>query len=220
MMLPRGRRRQLLLLGALAIVGAGILVGAILARGSSGTGALAGAPASQGGTANPTGSPATFTMTVPAGWHTSQQGAGTDFTSPARDRSILVTPAAAGGATVSAQLAGNWRGACGRAASPAISRSAGGPSLPGRGRGGPAVHLAARPRRPDGIAGHRVPAHHPAGRQAYLVRESAPAAAWVAAQQAFRRALSTFRARLMTLRPARTEAAHDAGGLPLRGGRR
>jgi hypothetical protein len=35
----------------------------------------------------------------------------------------------------------------------------------------------------------------PAGRQAYLVRESAPAAAWAAAQPAFRHTLSTFRAR-------------------------
>jgi hypothetical protein len=34
----------------------------------------------------------------------------------------------------------------------------------------------------------------PAGRQAYRVQESAPAAAWAAAQPVFRNALSTFRA--------------------------
>ena len=196
MMLPRGRRRQLLLLGALAIVGAGILVGAILARGSSGTGALAGAPASQGGTANPTGSPATFTMTVPAGWHTSQQGAGTDFTSPARDRSILVTPAAAGGATVSAQLRRELARGLREGRFPGYEPVGGRPFI-FQGGAGVARQFTWQPR-----SGGRMESLDiafrlttPAGRQAYLVRESAPAAAWVAAQPAFRRALSTFRAR-------------------------
>jgi len=41
-MLPRGPPPAAVLPGALAIVGAGILVGVILARGSSGTGAPAG----------------------------------------------------------------------------------------------------------------------------------------------------------------------------------
>jgi hypothetical protein len=196
MMLPRGRRRQLLLLGALAIVGAGILVGAILARGSSGTGALAGAPGSRGGTANQTGSPAAFTMTVPAGWHTSRQGAGTDFTSPARRLSILVTPAAAGGATVSAQLRRQLARGLRLGRFPGYE-PAGGRPFTFRGGAGVARQFTWQPGRGGRMESLDIAFRltTPAGHRAYLVRESAPAAAWVAAQPAFRHALSTFRAR-------------------------
>jgi tRNA A-37 threonylcarbamoyl transferase component Bud32 len=195
-MLPRGRRRQLLLLGALAIVGAGILVGAILARGSSGTGALAGAPGSPGATASQAGSPAAFTMTVPAGWHTSQRRAGTDFTSPAGGVSILVTPAAAGGATVSAQLRRQLARGLRQGRFPGYE-PVGGRPFTFQGGAGVARQFTWQPG-----SGGRMESLDiafrlttPAGRQAYLVRESAPAAAWAAAQPAFRHALRTFRAR-------------------------
>jgi tRNA A-37 threonylcarbamoyl transferase component Bud32 len=194
--LPRGRRRQLLLLGALAIVGAGILVGAMLARGSSGTGALAGAPGSQGAPANQAGSPSAFTMTVPAGWHTSQRGAGTDFTSPAGGRSILVTPAAAGGATVSAQLRRQLARGLRQGRFPGYE-PVGGRPFTFQGGTGVARQFTWQPG-----SGGRMESLDiafrlttPAGRRAYLVRESAPAAAWAAAQPAFRHAMSTFRAR-------------------------
>jgi tRNA A-37 threonylcarbamoyl transferase component Bud32 len=194
--LPRGRRRQLLLLGALAIVGAGILVGAMLARGSSGTGALAGAPGSPGAPANQAGSPSAFTMTVPAGWHTSQRGAGTDFTSPAGGRSILVTPAAAGGATVSAQLRRQLARGLRQGRFPGYE-PVGGRPFTFQGGTGVARQFTWQPG-----SGGRMESLDiafrlttPAGRRAYLVRESAPAAAWAAAQPAFRHAMSTFRAR-------------------------
>ncbi len=90
-MLPRGRRGLLVILGAVAIVAAGILAGMLLTSGGSGSGSPAAAAA-------PAGSAAGFTMTVPAGWQTAQQGASTRFSSPAGDVSILVTPASAGGA--------------------------------------------------------------------------------------------------------------------------
>jgi len=194
-MLPRGRRRQLLLLGALAIVGAGILVGVILARGSSGTGALAGAPGSQGAPANQAGSPAAFTMTVPAGWRTSQRGAGTNFTSPAGGRSILVTPAAAGGATVSAQLRRQLARGLRQGRFPGYE-PVGGRPFTFQGGAGVARQFTWQPGRGGRMESLDIAFRltTPAGRQAYLVRESAPAAAWVAAQPAFRRALSTFRA--------------------------
>jgi hypothetical protein len=195
-MLPRGRRRLLVLLGALAIVGTGILVGVILTRGSSGTGAPAGAPGPRGVTANQAGSPAAFTMTVPAGWHTSQQGAGTDFTSPAGGVSILVTPTAAGGATDPAQVRRQLARALRQGSSPGYE-PVGGRPFTFQGGAGVARQFTWQP-----ASGGRMESLDiafrlttPAGRQAYLVRESAPAAAWAAAQPVFRNALSTFRAR-------------------------
>jgi tRNA A-37 threonylcarbamoyl transferase component Bud32 len=195
-MLPRGRRRPLLLLGALAIVGAGILVGVILARGSSGTGALAGAPGSPGATANQAGSRAAFTMTVPAGWRTSRQGAGTDFTSPAGGRSILVTPAAAGSATVSALLRRQLARGLRQGRFPGYA-PAGGRPFTFQGGAGVARRFTWQPGRGGRMESLDIAFRltTPAGRKAYLVRESAPAAAWAAAQPAFRHALSTFRAR-------------------------
>ena len=64
-MLPRGRRGLLVILGALAIVAAGILTGMLLTRGGSGSGSPAAAQA---------GSGAGFTMTLPAGWQTRPAG--------------------------------------------------------------------------------------------------------------------------------------------------
>jgi tRNA A-37 threonylcarbamoyl transferase component Bud32 len=195
-MLPRGRRRLLVLLGALAIVGAGILVGVILARGSRGTGALAGAPGPQGVTANQAGSPAAFTMTVPAGWHTSRRGAGTDFTSPAGGVSILVTPTAAAGATDSAQLRRQLARGLRLGRFPGYE-PVGGRPFTFQGAAGVAWQFTWQPGRGGRMESLDIAFRvtTPAGRQAYLVRESAPAAAWAAAQPAFRHALSTFRAR-------------------------
>ena len=85
-MLPRGRRRLVVILGALAIVGAGILTGMALTSGGSGS---VSPPAAAAGSA--TG----FTMTAPAGWQTAQHGASTKFSSPAGNVSILVTPRSA-----------------------------------------------------------------------------------------------------------------------------
>ena len=135
--LPRGRRGLLVLLGALAIVGAGILVGVILARASSGTGAPAGPPGPQGVAANQAGSPAAFTMTVPAGWHTSQRAAGTDFTSPAGGVSILITPTAAGGATDSGQIRRQLARSLRQGGFPGYEPVAGGPSPSRAGPGWP-----------------------------------------------------------------------------------
>jgi tRNA A-37 threonylcarbamoyl transferase component Bud32 len=194
-MLPRGRRR-LALFGALVIVGAGILVGTILARGSSGTSALAGAPGPQGGTANQARSPATFTMTVPAGWHTSRRGAGTDFTSPAGSVSILVTPTAAAGTTDSAQLRRQLARGLRQGRFPGYE-PVGGRPFTFQGGAGVARQFTWQPGRGGRMESLDIAFRvtTPAGRQAYLVRESAPAAAWAAAQPAFRHALSTFRAR-------------------------
>ena len=88
-MLPRGRRRLLVILAALAIVGAGILTGiALTTRGQRFR--VPGRAAAQARSA------AGFTMTVPAGWQTARQGASTRFSSPAGYVSILVTPTSAG----------------------------------------------------------------------------------------------------------------------------
>ena len=167
-------------------MGAGILAGVILARGSSGTGALAGAPGSQGVTANQAGSPAAFTMTVPAGWHTSQRGAGTDFTSPAGRLSILVTPAAAGGATVSAQLRRQLARSLRQGRFPGYE-PVGRRPFTFQGGAGVARQFTWQPG-----SGGRMESLDiafrlttPACRRAYLVRESAPAAAWAAARRRF-----------------------------------
>jgi len=135
-------------------------------------------------------------MTVPAGWHTSQQGARPDFTSPAGGRSILVTPAAAGGATVSAQLRRELARGLRQGRFPGYE-PVGGRPFTFQGGAGVARQFTWQPG-----SGGRMESLDiafrlttPAGRRAYLVRESAPADAWAAAQPAFRHAMSTFRAR-------------------------
>jgi eukaryotic-like serine/threonine-protein kinase len=195
--LPRGRGGLLVVLGALAIVGAGIVAGVALTHGSSGTGGPAGAPGSPGVTAGQAGPAAGFTMTVPAGWRTAQQGAGTEFTSRAGDVSILVTPEAGGGRVPApgqlrrqldlALKQGSFRG----------YEPVGGRPFAFQGGSGVAWQFTWQP-----ASGRRMQVLEtafrltsPAGRQAYLVRESAPAAAWAASQPVFRQALSTFRAR-------------------------
>jgi eukaryotic-like serine/threonine-protein kinase len=188
-MLPRSRRgRLLVLLGALAIVGAGILAGMLLTSGGSGSArpAAAAAQARSG---------ASFTMTVPAGWQTAQKGASTKFSSPAGDVSILVTPSPAGGAQglgqarqllAQALKQGRFPGylAIGRRRVSFTGRAA----LVWQFTWQPAI---GRRREVRDIA-FRVTA--PSGGRAYLVRESAPVVAWAASQPEFRQALSTFRA--------------------------
>ena len=195
-MLPRGRRGLLALLGALAIVGAGILAGVALTRGSGGPPAPPGTAGPQAVTAGQDGSAAGFTMTVPAGWQTSRQGASTDFTSPAGRVSILVTPMAADGVTAAGQLRRQLAAALQQGRFPGYELVGGRP-FTFQGGAGAAWQFTWQP--PGGgrmealEIGFRITTG--AGRQAYLVRESAPVAGWAAAQPVFRDALSTFRAR-------------------------
>jgi eukaryotic-like serine/threonine-protein kinase len=187
-MLPRGRRGLLVILGALAIVGAGILAGMLLTSGGSGSG-------SPGAAAARAGSAAGFTMTAPAGWQTAQQGAGTKFSSPAGDVSILVRPTSAGRARGLSQTRQLLARALKQGRFPgylAIGRRrfsfTGGTGMawqftwqPGTGRRREVRDIAFR-------------ATARSGGRAYLVQESAPVVAWAASQPAFRQALSTFRA--------------------------
>jgi hypothetical protein len=194
-MIPRGRRGLLVLLGALAIVGAGILAGVALTRASGGTGP-ARAPGSPAVTASQAGSPAGFTMTVPAGWQTARRGAGTAFTSPAGNVSILVTPTPAGGVSGLGQARRRLAQVLAQGSFPGY-QPLGGRPFTFQGGAGAARQFTWQP-----SSGTRMEVlaialrlTTPAGHRAYLVRESAPAAAWAAAQPAFRAALSTFRAR-------------------------
>jgi hypothetical protein len=195
-MLPRGHRGLLALLGALAIVGAGILAGVALTRGSGGPPAPAGTAGPQAVTAGQAGSAAGFTMTVPAGWQTSRQGASTDFTSPASRVSILVTPAAVDGVTAAGQLRRQLAVTLKQGRFPGY-QPVGGRPFTFQGGAGAAWQFTWQP-----VNGGRMEALEiafrittVAGRQAYLVRESASVAGWVAAQPVFRNALSTFRIR-------------------------
>jgi hypothetical protein len=193
-MIPRGRSGLLVLLGALAIVGAGILAGVALTRGSSGVPAGAtGSPAVPAGQA---GSAAGFTMTVPAGWRTARQGAGTEFTSRAGDVSILVTPTATGGVTGLGQVRRQLAQIVAQGSFPGYA-PLGRRFFPVQGRTGVAWQFTWQP-----ASGGRMEVLDlvfrltaPAGHHAYLVQESAPAAAWAVTQPVFRRALSTLRAR-------------------------
>jgi hypothetical protein len=195
-MLPRGRRGLLALVGALAIVGAGILVGVALTRGNSGTGATSGAAGWRAATASQAGSPAGFSMTVPAGWQTARRGTGAAFTSPAGDVSILVTPTAAGGVTAPGQVRRQLARVLQEGRFPGYEPIGGRP-FAFQGGAGVAWQFTWQP-----ASGGRMEVLEiafrvttPAGRQGYLVRESAPASAWTASQPEFHQALITFRAR-------------------------
>ena len=195
-MLPRGRRGLLILVGALAIVGAGILAGMALTRGNSGTSPPAGATGPQGAAGSQAGSAAGFTMTIPSGWRTSRQGAGTDFTSPAGDVSILVTPTAAGRVTAPGQVRRQLAKTVQQGSFPGyqpIRRRA----FTFRGGAGSAWQFSWQPagRGRTEVREIAFRLTTPAGDQGYLVRESAPAASWTATQPVFRQALRTFRIR-------------------------
>ena len=152
-MLPRGRRGLLAAAGALAIVAAGILAGVTFTHGGGGTGDPPGAP---GGTTSQAGS----------GVHDDGPGRVADHL--AGGRYGLRQP---GGRRVDPghPRSGGAQTAPGQVRQPAGPGAAAGPlprlrahrraalHLPGRERGGLAVHLAARERRSDGGAGHRVP---------------------------------------------------------------
>jgi hypothetical protein len=187
-MVPRGRRGKLLvILGALAIVVAGILAGMALTHRGSGSGSAA-PPARQAGSA------AGFTMAIPAGWHTAQQGASTKFSGPARDVSILVTPISAGGARGLGQTRLLLARALKRGNFPGY-QPIGGRPFSFQGRAGVAWLFTWQP----ASGGRRevreivFRAAGPGGGRAYLVQESAPVVAWAARQPEFMRALSTFR---------------------------
>jgi eukaryotic-like serine/threonine-protein kinase len=184
-MLPRGRRRLLVILGALAIVGAGILTGMALTSGGSGSGSP---PAAAAGPA------AGFTMTAPTGWQTAQHGASTKFSSPAGNVSILVTPSSADHARGLGQTRQLLAQALKQGRFPgylAIGRRrfffTGGAGMAWQFSWQPAT---GRRREVRDIA-FRVAAR--SGGRAYLVQESAPVVAWAASQPVFKQALSTFR---------------------------
>ena len=183
-MLPRGRRGLLVILGALAIVAAGILTGMLLTRGGSGSGSPAAAQA---------GSGAGFTMTLPAGWQTARQGASTKFSSPAGDVSILVTPTSAGRARGLGQPRQLLVQALKRGTFPGYL-PIGGRRFSFTGGAGMAWQFTWQPstgrRREVRDIAFRA-ADRSDGR-AYLVQESAPVVAWAASQPVFRQALSTF----------------------------
>ena len=186
--LPRGRRRLLIILGALAIVGAGILAGMALTGRGSGSGSPA-APTAQAGSA------AGFTMTVPAGWQAAQRGARTKFVSPAGDVSILVTRASAGRARGLGQPRQLLDRALKQGRFPGYL-AIGGRRFSFTGGAGVAWQFTWQPvtgrRREVRDIAFRVPVRN--GGRAYLVQESAPVVAWAASQPEFRQALSTFRA--------------------------
>jgi hypothetical protein len=187
-MLPRGRRALLVILAALAIVGAGILAGMALTGGGSGSEPpAAAAPQAR--------SAAGFTMTVPAGWQTARRGASTRFSSPAGDVSILVTPTPAGGA----QGLGQTRRLLAQALKQ--DRFPGYQPLGGRGftfagRARVAWQFTWQPARGGRLEVRDIAFRATAAgsNRAYRIQESAPVAAWAASQPEFRQALSTFRA--------------------------
>jgi hypothetical protein len=184
-MLPRGRRRLLVILGALAIVGAGILTGMALTSGGSSSGSPPAAAA---------GSAAGFTMTAPAGWQTAQHGASTKFSSPAGNVSILVTPRSADRARGLGQPRQLLAQALKQGRYPGYL-AVGGRRFSFTGGAGLAWQFTWQPatgrRREVREIAFRVAAR--SGTRAYLVQETAPVVAWAASQPAFKQALSTFR---------------------------
>ena len=187
-MLPRGRRGLLVILAALAIVGAGILAGMALTSGGSGSGPPAAAAAQARSVAG-------FTMTLPAGWQTAQQGASTRFSSPAGDVSIRVTPTAAGSAPGLSQTRRLLVQALKQGRFPGY-QPIGGRSFSFTGRAGVAWQFTWQPASGERLEVRDIAfrAGPPGGGRAYLVQESAPVAAWAASQPEFGQALSTFRA--------------------------
>jgi hypothetical protein len=188
-MLPRGRRGPLVILGALAIVGAGILAGILLTSGGSGSGSPVAAAAQPGSAAG-------FTMTAPAGWQSAQQGAGTKFSSPAGDVSISVRPTSAGRVRGLGQTRQLLAQALKQGRFPGYL-AIGGRRFSFTGGAGMAWQFtwqpATRGRREVRDIAFQAAAR--SGGRTYLVQESAPVVTWAASQPAFRQALSTFRAR-------------------------
>jgi hypothetical protein len=186
-LLPRRRRGLLVILGALAIVGAGILAGMVLTSGSSGSGSPAAAAAQPGSAAG-------FTMTVPAGWQTAQKRTSTKYSNPAGDVSILVTPTSAAGARGFGRTRQLLAQALKQGRFPGYLPIGGRP-FSFTGGAGVAWQFTWQPatggRREVRDIAFRVGARN--GGRAYLVQESAPAVAWAASQPEFRQALSTFR---------------------------
>jgi hypothetical protein len=184
-MLPRGRRRLLVILGALAIVTVGVLTGMALTSGGSGSGSP---PAAAAGPA------AGFTMTAPAGWQTAQLGASTRFSSPAGNVSILVTPSSANRARGLGQPRQLLARALKQGRFPGYL-AIGGRRFSFTGGAGMAWQFTWQPatgrRREVRDIAFRAAAR--SGGRAYLVQESAPVVAWSASQPAFKQALSTFR---------------------------
>jgi hypothetical protein len=193
--LPKERRG---LLGVLAAVAAVAILGASILGGvawTHGTAAAQSAPyhsysvsGAQAGTA------AGFTMAVPTGWQEIRRGPSTDFSSPADRLSIGVTPTSFGGAGAAGEALRLQAQAVRNGTFPGYQPIA---VRPFHFRGGLGVAWAftwqpLRGGRAE-VLDVALRLATPAGHQAYLVRESAPAVDWTASQPVFSAMLRTFR---------------------------
>ena len=192
-----GRRGLLVILGALAIVGAGILAGILLTSGGSGSGSPAAAAAQPGSAAG-------FTMTAPRRVAERPAGRQHQILQPGGRRVDLGSRrpqrARARGLGQTRQLLAQ---ALKQGRFPGYL-AIGGRRFSFTGRAGVAWQFTWQPatggRREVRDIAFQAAAR--SGGRAYLVQESAPVAAWAASQPEFGQALSTFR------------AARDAGGPP------
>ena len=211
------RQRHLgpaLVIGAIAIVCAGLLIGVIVSRvmgaasrspAASGAGGNGTSAAGPGSTPLPTGyrwyseSAATggaatgFSMAIPDGWQAHQQGTATYLQDPAAGESILVTPAPAGDAGLLRETRLLAHTALSLGSYPGYHRIAVRPFLL---HGALAVGWRFGYRQPGtgAMAGLDVvsPFATSAGLQPYQLLITAPSARWPAAYAAFLEALHTF----------------------------
>jgi eukaryotic-like serine/threonine-protein kinase len=191
-LLPDRRGALIAFLAGLIVLGAGILGG--LAWTHLGGGAPAERFHSYTVSGSMAGSAAGFTTALPDGWRMAQRGSTTVFTSPSGRTTLRVTPTslgtprAIGAARLLEARALQQRTFPGyRRIALRPFRFAGGSGALWQymwqpGRGGRAEALEALFRLAT-----------PAGRQAYLVQETAPARDWVASRLVFTKALDTFR---------------------------
>ncbi|HUY50963.1 MAG TPA: serine/threonine-protein kinase [Streptosporangiaceae bacterium] len=191
-LLPSGRRGLLAGLGAAAVLGAGILGGVAWSHGSAA--AQSGGSRSYSVSATEAGSAAGFTMAVPVGWHEARRGPSTDFTSPAGGLSIQVTPTASGAVGAPGEALRLQAQALRHGGFPGYQQVA---LRPFRFRGGLGVAWEFTWQPSQGGRAEVLDVAFrlttTAGPQAYLLRESAPAATWTASQPVFSAALRTFR---------------------------
>ena len=211
------RQRHLgpaLVIGAIAIVCAGLLIGVIVSRvmgaasrspAASGAGGNGTSAAGPGSTPLPTGyrwyseSAATagaangFSVAIPDGWQAHQQGTATYLQDPAAGESILVTPAPAGDAGLLRETRLLAHTALSLGSYPGYHRIAVRPFLL---HGALAVAWRFGYRQPGAgaMAGLDVvsPFTTSAGLQPYQLMVTAPSARWSAAYAAFLEALHTF----------------------------
>ena len=151
-MLPRGRRRLLVILGALAIVAAGVLTGMALASRGGGSGSPSSGRGRIGGLLHHDG-PRRVADSPAGGQH--------QILEPGRRRVDPGHAASAGHARGLGQTRQLLAQALKQGRFPGTWRSAGGASPSRAEPGGLAIHLATRHRKAAGGSGHRVPDRHP-----------------------------------------------------------